>query len=717
LNPFKRKRDKAVAYWSGIIDAGPAEKELVYNLPDSFNGTLRIMAVAVSDDAVGIFEKKAQVRGDFVISPTVPTSVAPGDEFEVSVGLANNLSGSGKQAPVSLSLKASAQLEVLGAASQELKVDELGEGVAIFRLRAKETLGSARLDFAASHRNKGAKVATDISVRPAVPYRTEIAFGSFSGGSQEVPAARRLFSEHRTLQAGISHVPLLLGRGLVAYLDRFPYGCTEQLLSQALPAVILQQRPEFGYTRGQSGAAVARSVAMLRSRQNAEGAFGLWASNPNVTPLVSVYAHHFLLEARERGHPVPADMLESSANWLQQLAAAEAGDPLATALAGARAQAYAIYLLARQGQVVSQYAAALQKRLETDHAKEWKQDLAAAHLAAAHQLMKQERLADGLIGGLRIGGREGKPPVFADYDDDLIRDAQLVYLIARHFPRELKRLDAAAMEALVKPLRLGSYNTLSSAYTLLALDAYATATGNDTAGKFGIAEILADGKSRALELPAGVMPRVAFSADATNLRFTSSSDFPAYTLVEQSGFDRALPEKEIREGIEIHREYADAAGKPVKSLRLGEEIEVRLRIRGLREEALQNVAIVDLLPGGFEVVPDSPAAPPEGSAAAEAESQPPEDGEGGEGGASQADTRWRPPIGGSKSTWALEYADVREDRVVLYGTVTRDARLFVYRIKATNAGSFTVPPTYAEGMYDRSVQARGLGARITVERK
>jgi uncharacterized protein YfaS (alpha-2-macroglobulin family) len=126
--------------------------------------------------------------------------------------------------------------------------------------------------------------------------------------------------------------------------------------------------------------------------------------------------------------------------------------------------------------------------------------------------------------------------------------------------------------------------------------------------------------------------------------------------------------------------------------------------------------VSDLLPGGFEVVPESPAAPPEGSAPAQ-ESQDMEGGEGGDGGEPQADARWRPPIGGTKSTWALEYADVREDRVVLYGTVTRDAQLFVYKIKATNAGSFSVPPTYAEGMYDRGVQARGLGTRITVERK
>ena len=43
-----RKRDKPVAYWSGIIDADTDDKEVVYQVPDSFNGTLRVMAVAVS---------------------------------------------------------------------------------------------------------------------------------------------------------------------------------------------------------------------------------------------------------------------------------------------------------------------------------------------------------------------------------------------------------------------------------------------------------------------------------------------------------------------------------------------------------------------------------------------------------------------------------------------------------------------------------------------
>ncbi len=89
LNPFARKGDKPVAYWSGIVDADADPRTLEYLVPDYFNGTLRIFAVAVSDDAVGVENTRTLVRGDFVLSPNAPTTVTPGDEFEVSVGVAN----------------------------------------------------------------------------------------------------------------------------------------------------------------------------------------------------------------------------------------------------------------------------------------------------------------------------------------------------------------------------------------------------------------------------------------------------------------------------------------------------------------------------------------------------------------------------------------------------------------------------------------------------
>ena len=97
LNPFKRKRDKPVAYWSGIVDVN-GEQDFQYTVPDYFHGKLHVMAVAVSPDLIGTAEGATTVRGDFVLSPDAPTTLAPGDEADVGVGVSNNLSGAGRPA-------------------------------------------------------------------------------------------------------------------------------------------------------------------------------------------------------------------------------------------------------------------------------------------------------------------------------------------------------------------------------------------------------------------------------------------------------------------------------------------------------------------------------------------------------------------------------------------------------------------------------------------
>ena len=50
-----------------------------------------------------------------------------------------------------------------------------------------------------------------------------------------------------------------------------------------------------------------------------------------------------------------------------------------------------------------------------------------------------------------------------------------------------------------------------------------------------------------------------------------------------------------------------------------------------------------------------------------------------------------------------------------YGSISKDIQEFAYRIKATNVGTYAIPPAYGEAMYERKVQARSVGGRIVVE--
>jgi uncharacterized protein YfaS (alpha-2-macroglobulin family) len=120
------------------------------------------------------------------------------------------------------------------------------------------------------------------------------------------------------------------------------------------------------------------------------------------------------------------------------------------------------------------------------------------------------------------------------------------------------------------------------------------------------------------------------------------------------------------------------------------------------------VAIVDLLPGGFEPVLQA--------AASETNSTIAQVGEYSEGEGHASETlSWTSPLG-IGGGWQPSYADIREDRVVFYGAVTNTITEFTYKIKATNSGQFVVPPAYAESMYNRLLQARSLPTNLTVGR-
>ena len=690
LNPFKRKREAPVVYWSGIVDVA-GSREFHYPVPAYFNGSLRVMAVAVNESGIGTAETKSTVRGDLVISPNAPTTVTPGDEFEVSVGLSNNVKASGKEAAVSLTLQTPPSLEVLGETTQTLKIDEDHESVAVFRVKVasndKVRLGSADLTFTAVLAEKSAILSTSVSIRPPTPRYNQLQMGSFSA-KVDVPVQRDLYPEYRRLEAAVSFSPLVLASGLAQYLGDYEHLCTEQLVSQAMAALVLAHRPEFGKANAASPRSLNETFNILRTRQNTEGGFGAWVASVQADEFASVYVVHLLIEAQARGETVPSDLSQKGTEYLQKLAARPAQN-----LWELRDRSYAAYLLTRQALVTTPILTSLRETLENRYPKEWKSDLAGIYLAASYQMLKQQKEAESLVeAGLSEwkAGFSEKSFGYAHYYDPLIRDAQIFDLLARHFPEQVKKLPPASMEGLVKAIGDGRFNTLSAAYLILAFDAYAQAL-SPVQGKLGIAEIDAQGAEKPLVLPDNAIPRTAFSPEAKRLRLSNAGGSHAYFAISESGFDKNFPKTELRQGLEIHRDYLDADGKPVSSVALGDEITVRIRYRTVDRESLPDTALIDLLPGGFEPVLQ----------------------EGGEQG--------KPALGGLSGAHAdapIQFAEAREDRVIFYGSIPKDLGELSYRIKASNAGRFQVPPAYAESMYERGVQARSGGGQVlVVERK
>lgn len=736
LNPFKRKRDKPVVYWSGILQTDGKPGEVSWDVPDSFNGQLSVFAVVVATDAIGVDRKKAFIRGPFVISPNVPTFVAPGDEFEVSAGISNQLEGSGAKAKIKMELDAGKALTVTDGA-QEIEIPEGREKAVRFKVKASAILGSVPLTFKASAGGKSAKITVELSLRPAIPFRTSFTAGNIKDDKVEVPTPRRMYSEFRKNEVSLSTVPLTLARGLLTYLNHFPYGCTEQIVSRAFPALVLRSRPEFGYEGKKVEQTLAETLRILRARQNSEGGFGFWAANSHVSPFQTAYATHFLMDAVEKGYTVPKEVIARALQYLEGIVQSDVEGGLFVW----RDKAYALYLLTRGGKVTTAYLTPMRKKLDEKFGKNWKTDLTGQFLAATYRLLQQESEGNALMKVSKLGD-----PQEVDYTyfyDGLLRDSMWLYLSSRHFPERLKDLTGDDLQHIVKPIVGGSYNTITSSVSILGLDAYATVVGTVNPSNAVLTELLAAGKEKPLPISSGLFPKVDFSDAAEKIRVVNKNPNLLFYQVLQAGFETLLPTKAMMERLEVQREYR-LAGKVTDSATIGAQVEVRVRVRSTEQAGASHVAIVDLLPGGFEVVLDSirPVTPPEsvdgpGNGNGIGEPPPEEmgdegEGEGGEGAAVRAPSRnaWaaapgaapaaapepqRQPAAAALATFYPEYVDIREDRVVLYGRAQNEAQEFVYTIRATNRGTFVTPPVFGESMYDRRIQAMGVAGKMNVK--
>ncbi|MCY3810903.1 MAG: hypothetical protein OXH15_03810 [Gammaproteobacteria bacterium] len=671
LNPFRRRSEPPVAFWFGIREAGPERREVDVAIPDYFNGELRVMAVGVAEERLGANSVPVTVRGPVVVTPNLPLAVAPDDVFELAVGVANNVEGSGPAAQVTVTAGLGSRLAGLSDLSDTLAISEGDEGRTSFRLRAAATPGAATVKLTARVGDTSVERTATMSVRPAAPFQTTVVSGFEADGDAVVSLPRRLFEEFADRLVTASASPLALADGLLAYLEGFPHACVEQIVSKAFPQLGLLRAPSFGIDQAQYRELFRATIEKLRPRQDASGGFRFWVTASEPAPFASVYVAHFLTDARDLGLPVPTDIGNRATSYLRRLAQADRGALGDFGLADARTRAYAIYLLTRRGRVTTNDLDALQGGLQARFEDAWRGDLTSTYMAASHALLRNHALARRLIGGYRFADSSSAD---TDFDTRLGRDAQYVYLIARHFPERLAEIDGDSVHRLVEPVFQNRFNTLSAAYTVLALgEIHRSVAGK---GDLATPALVADDDPTALQhVATGPFARASVPVGVERLHIEMPSVGGLYYTVSESGFDIEPPSRALAAGIEVDRAYLDAEGEPVEAIRVGDELTVRLRVR-TQGPRIANVAVTDLLPGGFEIVSESVRA------------------------------RYGP--------WSADYRDVREDRLVLYGSFDERVTEVRYRVKATNPGQYRAPGAHAAAMYHRGVRGHSAPGTLIV---
>ncbi len=133
---------------------------------------------------------------------------------------------------------------------------------------------------------------------------------------------------------------------LLAALDRYPFGCSEQITSRALPLLYVNELASEAHLALDAGIdqRIRDAIDRLLARQGSNGSFGLWSPGGEDIWLDS-YVTDFLTRARERSFAVPDVAFKLALDRLHNFVGT-AQDPSRN---GGRDLAYALYVLARNG--------------------------------------------------------------------------------------------------------------------------------------------------------------------------------------------------------------------------------------------------------------------------------------------------------------------------------------------------------------------------------
>jgi len=675
LNPFNRKLKKPVAYWSGPLKAGPAKKTWSFRVPEHFNGSLKFFAVAVGRQTLGSKSNATKVRADMILTPNTLTFAAPGDQFEIPVGIFNNIENKKDNHSITLKLKHSKNLKLIdpAQASTLINIPARKDKTQSFTFMALEELGNADLTFQAKNSDLENEITETMSIRPARAYTTSFKMGILENTKLEIPIERKVYSQYSQGKVVLGLSPLVLSDYLISYLDKNPYGCSEQLVSKAFPHLLSSLNNKKVKSSAQDY--IEKTIQTLRSRQNDDGSIKLYSSSNGYSLFATIYTLHFLVEADERGLKIDQRFKKRITSFLKGAL---------KNLKDSYLQGYAIYLLTRTEVITTPYLSDINPKVEEIVAKiknkkplNGGDSLTLLHVASSYKLLMNEKKALQLLKDFQFNMETQS--YASPYYNPIVKQMRLVGLMAKHFPKRVASIDQRDLMSLLKTHKR-HFNTLSSSFTLLGLEELRSYMNRDLTKDLVVKQgILNEAGNLQLEIIKGESGQYEFSSKASKLVIERSGAKTLFWSFYHSGFSLPGSSLESR-GLEVLKEILDKDGKEAVIVKQGDIVTVKLRFRTTNEKEIQHAAIVDLLPAGFENVLDR-------------------------------DKEMAPQ---GRLGYTSDFVNIREDRVVSYGQISKTMQEFTYKIKAVNTGEFQVPATLIEDLYDQEHIALGKSSKIKI---
>ncbi|OLE53598.1 MAG: hypothetical protein AUG51_12070 [Acidobacteria bacterium 13_1_20CM_3_53_8] len=349
--PTVRRDFRDTAFWQpDVITGADGRATVEVALPDNLT-TWRATARAVTDDTrVGSAVQKVLARKDLIMRLEMPRFMTEGDTVTIS-GVVHNFLKSSKVTHVSLEVTGA---QLLSPAEETLTIANQGQHRFDWRINAQQA-GEVRLLAKALTDSESDAVELTIEVIPHGLRQTMGGSTAITDDnadqtiSLDLPAHPDQQARKLRIEAAPSIASTLFGA--LDYLTAYPYGCTEQTMSQFLPDVIVAQTLQDVQTarireNNNLNQKVQRGLDRLYSYQHADGGWGWW-KNDQTDPFMTAYVVDGLAQAKRAGYVIEEERLTSAHAKLQKLLEenhAEDNNPF-----DPDARAYMIYALEESG--------------------------------------------------------------------------------------------------------------------------------------------------------------------------------------------------------------------------------------------------------------------------------------------------------------------------------------------------------------------------------
>lgn len=714
----KPKKVKLVDLFSGPVSFNAqGEAEVAIPVPD-FNGTLRLMAVAVNGEQYGASEAQVISAAPIVAELATPRFITPGDQASLALDVTNTTD---KVQEVKLLLSAQDPVAIRdGARTVSLKPQQ--RSILRFTAEATDAYGLATLSL---------KVDTDagihiqrqmaLQVQPAFPPEHEIRRFKIDAGGEakvDVGPVDRFFKGSVMGSVAVSNQPPMNVKSLVKGLFDYPYGCLEQTTSAAYPHLMLDEASAKAMGLTFPSAAerqrfVEGAIARLAGMQKQGGGFGLWNSQSEHEFWLSAYVTGFLRDAKDKGYAVPETLVQPTQQWMiRELSNAQRRMPDWPAITKERMakkepmdwrdwsavqdahrrfaeMAYIGYELARDRKAPLSSL----RTLHDQYRARALSPLPLIHLGLALQLMGDEARAkqafeDALTRpyGYWVDARDAywRYSWLGDYGSRT-RDLALSYALLVKHDVKLPRREQMVFDLAAELGARGSYYSTQERIALLRA---AQAMGVQSTGEWGV-ELSAAGRSQSFKGVKSAHLSVQGLEALRSIVAKSQANGMLFGEVDVQGYP-TKPGVNRSDLIEVQRSWYDMDGKPwgSRALKVGDQLIAMVQVRS--KLPMPDALVVDRIPAGFEV----------------------ENLNLSQGVSAESLTVEGRNVAESLQDRRIKHKEFRDDRFVVAASLDDGYLRVYYVLRVTNPGKFVVPAPFVEDMYRAELRAFGAGGQV-----